>query len=248
MVYDGYTGKYLTMTKAQKMKPKLSFHSTEEYDWDKEFEMTTGTSTQAEDKVDSWRADMTKAEEDEYNRVVKSAVKVNYETRNVNNAAGKGDFGWDGVVRYPGGKPVEPEKKEKKPLFGKKKAAAKDAPKDKWSGFEDAWEEDPEEVAKREARKGGKKPGYSDGKKKGLFSTKKAEPKPSSKDKNMGEDPESFKLADPTKGVGQREYERDDGSGAGGFQSGEQWGANAKQHTGKHAAGGSHFVHQDIWK
>jgi hypothetical protein len=133
MIYDGYSGKYLTMNKAQKMKPKLSFHSTEEYDWDKEFEMTTGTSTQEEDKVENWRADMSKSEEDEYNRVVKGAIKVNYETRNVNNTAGKGEIGWDGVVRYPGGKPVEPVKKEKKPLFGKKKAPPKDAPKDKWA-------------------------------------------------------------------------------------------------------------------
>ncbi len=51
MVYDGYSGKYLTMTKAQKKKPKLSFHSTEEYDWDEEFEMTTGKSKQQDDKV-----------------------------------------------------------------------------------------------------------------------------------------------------------------------------------------------------
>ena len=42
-------------------------------------------------------------------------------------------------------------------------------------------------------------------------------------------------------------YPFDDGRGAGGFASGEQWGSGAKQHSGKHAAGGSHF-HGDMWK
>ncbi len=70
-------------------------------------------------------------------------------------------------LRHPGGRPTEPVKKEKKPLFGKKKAPAKDAPRDKWAGFQDAWEDDPDEVKAREARKGGKKPGYKDGKRTG---------------------------------------------------------------------------------
>ena len=83
-------------------------------------------------------------------------------------------------------------------------------------------------MAKREQRGNkGKKPGYKDGERKGIFSTKKAHPNPS-KDKNMGEDPASFKLEDPTLKNGEREYLRDDGSGAGGFQAGEQWGAAAK--------------------
>ena len=167
-----------------------------------------------------------------------------YTTRNVNNAAGKGDLGWDGVERFPGGKPVEPEPpKEKKGLFGKKKGA-KTAPKtrDKWAGFEDAWEEDPEEEKKRNARKGGSKPGYKDGKK-SIFSTKKAEPKPTAnKDKMMGEDPEANKAATTYNSKdGDREYMWDDGRGMGGFGSGEQWGAGAKQHEGE-AQGASVLV------
>jgi len=65
----------------------------------------------------------------------------------------------------------------------------------------------------------------------------------------MGEDPDAYKLKDPTKAKnGDREYLWDDGSGMGGFATGEQWGADAKQHEGKHAAGGSHFMHRDMWK
>ncbi len=235
MIYDGYSGAYLTMNKAEKMKPKLSFHSTEEYDWDKEFDMKTGTSAVEEDKVETWHAGMSKAEEDGYNRVMNQAIgDKQYKTRNVNNAAGKGDLGWDGVERYPGGRPVEPVKKEKKPLFGKKKPA-KNAPKDKWSGFQDAWEDDPEDEKKGKGRAGGSKPGYKDGEKKGLFSTKKAQPKPSNKDKMMGEDVEANRQATNYKAQQEsdREYMHDDGRGAGGFASGEQWGANAKQHEGE---------------
>lgn len=44
------------------------------------------------------------------------------------------------------------------------------------------------------------------------------------------------------------EHLRDDGSGGGGFKTGEAWGEDAKQHEGDYAAGGSHFVHQDSFK
>jgi hypothetical protein len=236
-IYDGYSGAYLTMTKAEKMKPKLAFHSTEEYDWDEEFAMKTGTSKAEGDKVETWHSGIEKGEEDEYVRVMNQAVgEKQYATRNVNNAAGKGDLGWDGVERFPGGKPVAPPPpKEKKGLFGTKKKGAKTAPKtvDKWKGFEDAWEDDPEEEKQRNARgKGGSKPGYKDGKK-GIFSTKKAEPKPSGKDKMMGEDPDANKDATTYNKNGEREYLRDDGRGMGGFGAGEQWGAEAKQHEGE---------------
>ncbi len=50
-------------------------------------------------QVQNWHAEIDKSEEDEYKRVMQGAIKVNYETRNVNNTAGKGDLGWDGVVR-----------------------------------------------------------------------------------------------------------------------------------------------------
>lgn len=244
-IYDGYSRAYLTMHKAEKMKPKLFFSSTAEYDWDEDFKMELGTTRVEEDKVEHYKADA--KEDEEYERVMKGALGGReYTTRNVNNAAGKGDLGWNGEHMYPGGKPEQAEK-EKRNIFGKKKPVKKD-PNDKWSGFDDAWEDTPEEQAARE-RGGRSKPGYKKGERRGIFNTKKAEPKPQAKDKMMGENPADYKMHDPTKFTGgSGEHLRDDGSGAGGFQSGEQWGSTAKQHTGKHAAGGSHFMHQDMWK
>lgn len=247
-IYDGYSNAYITMNKSEKMMPKLSFHSNEEFEKDPEFQMQTGTSKHEGDKVEAWRSEMHNAEDNEYNRVMTGALEGrNYSTHNVNNTAGKGDFGWDGVYRFPGGKPEEPEK-QKKGLFGRKKAPAKD-PNDKWSGFEDNWEED-EADPKNRGRKGvgNDKPGYKDGGRKGLFQVKKAQPKTRS-DKNMGEDPNNYKMKNPVaKSNADREFMWDDGRGRGGFGTGEQWGADAKQHEGQHAAGGSHFTHRDMWK
>ena len=238
------------MNKSEKMKPKLSFHETEEYDNDEEFEMRTGVSTQEDDKVDDWRADFKSEHEKEQMRVMKQGLGDKlYQSRVVNNPAGKGDLGWDGVYRYPGEKP-KPEKKKaaprKKGLFGKKKNAPKEEEEpDQWKGMDDNWDL-PEDNDDAES-KGRRKPGYKDGKKKGIFNVKKAQS--SKKDDMMGEDPNSYKLADPTKkSAGSGEHMQDDGSGMGGFGSGEQWGAGAKQHEGKHAPGGSHFTHQDQWK
>ena len=249
-IYDGYSGAYKTMNKSEKMKPKLSFHETEEYDNDEEFEMRTGVSTQEDDKVDDWRADFKSEHEKEQMRVMKQGLGDKlYQSRVVNNPAGKGDLGWDGVYRYPGEKP-KPEKKKaaprKKGLFGKKKNAPKEEEEpDQWKGMDDNWDL-PEDNDDAEC-KGRRKPGYKDGKKKGIFNVKKAQS--SKKDDMMGEDPNSYKLADPTKkSAGSGEHMQDDGSGMGGFGSGEQWGAGAKQHEGKHAPGGSHFTHQDQWK
>jgi hypothetical protein len=248
MVYDGYSGKYLTMNKEQKMKPKLYFHSTQEWDDDEEFQMQQGTSKVADDDVGEWNTQFRSKEEEEYQRVMAQGIADRtYETKVVNNAAGKGDFGWDGVHRYPGGKPENPKQKkpkQKKPLFGKKKKAPKEEEEeDAWKGFDDKWEDDSEDEEKK--NKGKKKGGKIFGKKK---SSQQQAKKKSNDDDLMGEDVEAYKLKNPNKANGEREYMQDDGSGMGGFGSGEQWGANAKQHTGKHAAGGSHFTHGDMWK
>lgn len=220
-VYDGYSGAYLTMNKFVKMKPKLYFHQNV-MDDDEEFEMKAGTSKVASDDVKDWNKEFRKDEEEEYNRVMLGAVgDKQYKTKNVNNAAGKGDFGWDGVHRFPGGKPEEPQPKGKKKLFGKKKQPPKD-PNDKWSGMDDNWDIPEEGEGKNgKGRKGKGK--YSDGGRKGLFNVKKSDK--TKDDKNMGEDVDSYKLKDPTKqSEGDREYMWDDGSGAGGFSTGEQWG------------------------
>jgi len=238
--YDGYTGAYLTMKVEQKMKPKLAYHSTEAWDDDKDFDMTAGSSTVEADNVQVWHNDINKADDDEYKRVMGQGLTgTHYQTRNINNTAGKGDFGWDGVHRYPGGKPMEAPPPQKRSLFKKKAVPKKEA--DKWSGFQDDWgdDDDPNKPQHTDPSK----PNYKDGGKRGIFQVKKAGPK---RDKMMGETG-NYKLENPVKGEGDREYMWDDGRGMGGFGSGEQWGANAKQHEGKHAAGGSHF-HGDMWK
>lgn len=242
--YDGYTGAYLTETVQQKMKPKLSFHSTEAWDDDKDFDLTPGSSKVDADNVAVWHENFTEEEDKEYQRVMAEGVQgTEYQTRNINNNAGKNDFGWDGVHRYPGGKPETTKKPSKfRNIFAKKTAPKKD-PNDQWAGFQDDWGDEDDPMKQRVVDPS--KPAYKDGGKKGIFNVKKAGPK---RDKNMGENPADYKLRDPTKKEGEREYLWDDGRGAGGFASGEQWGAEAKQHQGKHYAGGPHFTHQDMWK
>jgi len=237
--YDGYTGAYLTMNVQQKMKPKLTYHSTGAWDDDKDFDLAAGSSKVEADNVAVWHENMNKQDEDEYTRVMQQGTKgTQYSTRNVNNTAGKNDFGWDGVHRYPGGKPEQPVKQPKRSLFKKKTAPKKND--DPWTGFQDDWGDDAD--PNKPQNTDPSKPNYKDGGKRGLFNVKKAEPK---RDKMMGET--GYKLDNPVKSEGDREYLWDDGRGAGGFAAGEQWGAGAKQHEGKHAAGGSHF-HGDMWK
>lgn len=240
--YDGYTNAYLTMNVEQKMKPKLYFHSTDDWDQDDDFKMQAGSSKVAGDDVKHWHKGMTAEEDKEYNRVMQQGlVNTTYTTRNVDNAAGKNDFGWDGVHRFPGGKPEKAPVKQKRSVFGKKKAPAKD-PNDPWAKFQDDWGDDDDPNNPRGRNYDASKPEYSDAGKKGIFNVKKAGPK---RDKMMGETRVGPEKYNP--GEGDREYMWDDGRGAGGFASGEQWGSGAKQHSGKHAAGGSHF-HGDMWK
>ena len=93
------------------------------------------------------------------------------------------------------------------------KAPAKDT-SDPWAKFQDDWGDDPNDPQRRR-NPNGEKPAYKEKGKKGIFNVKSAGPK---RDKMMGET--GYKLDNPTKGEGDREYLWDDGRGAGGFGMG----------------------------